>query len=204
MELRPVTGGALRDWYDQELTQAFPPNECKPLADIKALMDQGRYEVWGLFDGDTLLGYATLWMEPGDKSCILLDYLGVTAARRNGGLGGQIVRMLVEQLAGKSLLLIEAERPVEGDDLAENALRQRRLRFYERCGFVPAYDMATCGMRFTTFLPELPADLAPVMALHRAIYGPDRTDVKVPLGPDELPPGPPAWMEKGETEWSVC
>ena len=85
MELRPVTGGALRDWYDQELTQAFPPNECKPLADIKALMDQGRYEVWGLFDGETLLGYATLWMEPGDKSCILLDYLGVTAARRKSG-----------------------------------------------------------------------------------------------------------------------
>lgn len=199
MELRRLTDRELIPWYEQELTEAFPPNERKPFGDILALMDQGRYEVWGLFDGDTLLGYATLWMEPADKSCILLDYLGVTAARRNRGLGGQIVRMLVEQLAGKSLLLIEAERPVEGDDLAENALRQRRLRFYERCGFVPAYDMATCGMRFTTFLPELPADLAPVMALHRAIYGPARTDVKVPLGPDELPPGPPGWMRKGES-----
>lgn len=200
MELRPVAGSILQDWYDRELTQAFPPNERKPLADIKALMDQGRYEVWGLFDGETLLGYATLWMEPADRSCILLDYLGVTAARRNGGLGGQIVRMLTDQLAGKSLLLIEAERPVEGDDPAENALRRRRLAFYERCGFVPAYDMATCGMRFTTFLPHMPADLAPVMALHRAIYGPARTDVKVPLGPDESPPGPPEWMNEGENQ----
>lgn len=199
MDLRRLTGRELIPWYEQELTEAFPPNECKPFGDILALVDQGRYEVWGLFDGDALLGYATLWMEPADKSCILLDYLGVTAARRNGGLGGQIVRMLAEQLAGKSMLLIEAERPVEGDAPAENALRQRRLRFYERCGFVPAYDMATCGMRFTTFLPELPADLAPVMALHRAIYGPARTDVKVPLGPDELPPGPPGWMKKGES-----
>ena len=197
MELRQLTGGELVPWYEQELTQAFPPNERKPLADIRALMDQGRYEVWGLFEGDALLGYATLWMEPADKRCILLDYLGVTAARRNGGLGGQIVRMLAEGLAGKSLLLIEAEQPVEGDDPAENALRQRRLRFYERCGFVPAYDMATCGMRFTTFLPELPADLAPVMAAHRAIYGPARTDVKVPLGPEESPPGPPGWMKEG-------
>ena len=197
MELRPVTGKALEDWYVRELSEAFPPNERKPLADIRALMDQGRYEVWGLFEGDALLGYATLWMEPADKRCILLDYLGVTAARRNGGLGGQIVRMLAEGLAGKSLLLIEAEQPVEGDDPAENALRQRRLRFYERCGFVPAYDMATCGMRFTTFLPELPADLAPVMAAHRAIYGPARTDVKVPLGPEESPPGPPGWMKEG-------
>ena len=155
--------------------------------------------MWGLFEGEALLGYATLWMEPADKSCILLDYLGVTAARRNGGLGRRIVTMLAEQLAGKSMLLIEAERPVEGDDPVENGLRRRRLAFYERCGFVPAYDMATCGMRFTTFLPEIPADLAPVMALHKAIYGPARTDVKVPLGLDELPPGPPGWMKEGES-----
>ena len=199
MELRPVTGKALEDWYDRELCEAFPPNERKPLPDIRTLMAAGRYEVWGLFDGEILLGYATLWMEPADKSCILLDYLGVTAARRNGGLGQKIVRMLAERLEGKSLLLIEAERPVEGDDPAENNLRRRRLAFYERCGFVPAYDMATCGMRFATFLPCLPQNLAPVMALHRAIYGPLRTDVKVPLGPDEMPPGPPAWMKEGES-----
>ncbi|WP_130868661.1 GNAT family N-acetyltransferase [Intestinimonas massiliensis (ex Afouda et al. 2020)] len=199
MELRPVTGKALEDWYDRELSEAFPPNERKPLPDIRALMDAGRYEVWGLFDGDTMLGYATLWMEPTDKSCILLDYLGVTAARRNGGLGQKIVRMLAEQMEGKSLLLIEAERPVEGGDPAENNLRRRRLAFYERCGFVPAYDMATCGMRFATFLPYLPQDLTPVMALHRAIYGPERTDVKVPLEVGELPPGPPAWMKEGES-----
>ena len=195
MELRRLTDGELAPWYETELTEAFPPNERKPLEDIRALMDQGRYEVWGLFEGEVLLGYATLWMEPADKSCILLDYLGVTAARRNGGLGQNILRMLAERLAGKSLLLIEAERPVEGDDPAENAIRQRRLRFYERCGFVPAYDMATCGMRFTTFLPHMPEDLAPVMALHKAIYGPARTDVKVPLGPKEVPPGPPGWMK---------
>lgn len=194
MELRPIPASGLEAWYREELTRAFPPNECKPLDKIRALMDQGRYEVWGLFEGETLLGYATLWMDPEDKRCILLDYLGITAARRNGGLGQRVVRMLADRLGGRSLLLIEAERPVEGDDQAENALRQRRLAFYERCGFLPAYDMATCGMRFTTFLPCLPDDLGPVMALHRAIYGPERTDVRVPLGPDELPPGPPAWM----------
>ena len=97
MELRPITGKALEDWYVRELSEAFPPNERKPLPDIRALMAAGRYEVWGLFDGETLLGYATLWMEPTDKSCILLDYLGVTAARRNGGLGGRIVRMLADR-----------------------------------------------------------------------------------------------------------
>ena len=195
MELRPVTGAALEAWYREELTEAFPPNERKPLADIRTLMDQGRYEVWGLFEEESLLGYATLWMEPAHRSCILLDYLGVSAPRRNGGLGRELLRRLTEKLARESLLLIEAECPVEGGDPGENTVRQRRLRFYKRCGFVPAYDMATCGMRFTTFLPYPPKDLAPVMAAHRAIYGPVRTDVKVPLGPEEAPPVPPYWME---------
>lgn len=195
MELRQLPEEGLLPWYERELTEAFPPNERKPLADILALIHQGRYQVWGLFQEEKLLGYATLWMEPTDQSCILLDYLGVAAAQRNGGLGQKLVRMLAERLAGSSLLLIEAECPVEGDDPAENTLRQRRQAFYQRCGFVPAYDMATCGMRFTTFLPDLPEDLAPVIAAHRAIYGPARTDVKVPLGPDEPPPGPPEWMK---------
>ena len=128
MELRQLPEEALLPWYERELTEAFPPNERKPLADILALIHQGRYQVWGLFQEEKLLGYATLWMEPTDQSCILLDYLGVTAAQRNGGLGQKIVRMLAERLAGRSLLLIEAECPVEGDDPAENTLRQRRQR----------------------------------------------------------------------------
>ena len=194
MELRQIAGEGLESWYHRELREAFPPNECKPLNDIRALVAAGRYEVWGLFEGEALLGYATLWMDPADTRCILLDYLGVTAARRNGGLGRRIVGMLTEQLGDRSLLLIEAECPVEGDGLEENAIRRRRLRFYERCGFVPASDMATCGLRFTTLLPSLPEDLGLVMDLHRAIYGPERTDVRIPLGPDETPPGPPAWM----------
>lgn len=198
MELRRIPTSRWEPWYQNELCEAFPPNERKPLATMLSLAAEGRYELLGLFDGEALLGYATLWSDPEWPGYVMLDYLGVTAARRNGGLGGRIVRMLAEQLEGKSLLLIEAERPVEGDDPAENTIRQRRLAFYERCGFVPAYDMATCGMRFTTFLPYLPQDLTPVMALHRAIYGPERTDVKVPLGPDEAPPGPPAWMKEGE------
>ena len=32
------------------------------------------------------------------------------------------------------------------------------------------------------------------MAAHRAIYGPGRPDVKIPLGPGETPE-PPYWMK---------
>ena len=54
MELRPIAD--LEQWYARELTEAFPPNERKPLAEIRALLEAGRYEALGLYDGAALLG----------------------------------------------------------------------------------------------------------------------------------------------------
>ena len=187
MELRPIE--QVKAWYDSELCEAFPPNERKPLSAIQALMGQGRYQLWGLYEGKDLLGYATLWLEPSAPSCLLLDYLGVTATLRNRGLGGEILRLLAERCAGRACILAEAECPVDGAEEAENALRLRRLAFYERCGFRPAYEMATCGMRFRTLIAgPFPSDLSKTMQTHKAIYGHDRIDVVIPLPPGESPP----------------
>lgn len=195
MELRLMNEMEIQRWYVTELAEAFPPNERKPLEEIMDLHEAGRYDIHGLFDGGAMLGYATLWMEPSDPAYILLDYLGVTAARRNGGLGGEILRRVVSAYQGRSKVLMEAEQPVPGGDEAENGIRRRRIAFYERSGFTPLYDMATCGMRFLALVGgEAPADLAPVMAAHRAIYGPERTDVRVPLPPGATPK-PPHWMK---------
>ena len=83
MELRPIPARDWADWYTQELCASFPACECKPLEAIRALAAEGRYELLGLYDGAALLGYATLWSTPEWPDYVLLDYLGVTAARRN-------------------------------------------------------------------------------------------------------------------------
>ena len=92
-------------------------------------------------------------------------------------------------------LILESEAPVPGGSPAENELRRRRIAFYARNGFQPVYEMATCGMRWQAMLwGPPPRDLTAVMAAHRALYGPERTDVKVPLAPDEVPERP-YWMK---------
>ena len=92
-------------------------------------------------------------------------------------------------------LVLESEAPVPGGSPAENELRRRRIAFYARNGFQPVYEMATCGMRWQAMLwGPPPRDLTAVMAAHRALYGPERTDVKVPLAPDEVPERP-YWMK---------
>ena len=191
-EFRPMTREEICGWYGSELCEAFAENERKPLADIFALIEEGRYELWGLFEQKRLLGYAALWKRAGIP-LVLLDYLGVSAALRSGGIGSRLLTLLKEQ--GRPIVT-EAELPVEGDGAEENQIRVRRIGFYRRNGFEPAHEMATCGMRWQALLAGAEELALPdVMAWHRALYGPERTDVQVPLERGETPEMP-YWMRR--------
>lgn len=190
MIFRTMTAHEITQWYTAELTTAFIPQECKPLPDILRLIGEGRYEIWGLFDDSRLLGYACLWKSP-DIKLVLLDYLGVTAARRNEGLGSYLLQLLRAQ--GRPLVT-ESELEVTGDTAEENAIRRRRIAFYARNGFTAAYPMATCGMAWQAMVCAPGMSKEEVIVQHRALYGPGRTDVVVPLGEDEKPKLP-YWMK---------
>lgn len=192
MKFRPMNQQEIRGWYGREFTSTFPPNEQKPLALILELAAKGQYTLLGLYDGASLLGYASLQTHPDFPNHVLLDYLGVTAQRRNGGLGAQILSHLEGQFRGTAHVIVEAESPVPGGDAAENRLRARRIGFYERCGCQRVYEMGACGIRCQALSLGDPGDLDIFMAAHRAIYGPLRSDITIPLGPDETP-APACW-----------
>lgn len=200
--LRPMNDNEIQYWYKAELEAAFDPQERKPLPDIFRLRDAGCYDLLGLFgrgaekDAEQMLGYATIWKSPSIE-LMLLDYLGVSSMLRNNGLGSYILNSLKEYYHGRRII-VESELPIPGGDPKENSIRERRIAFYQRNGFVPVYEMATCGLRWQALLlgvvPEHGSDeMAAIMAEHKALYGPLRTDVKVPLGLDEIPTMP-YWM----------
>lgn len=193
MEFRKMREDELQNWYDRELCEAFPPHERKPLPVIRELMASGCYTLWGLYDGGTLLGYSALWA-PGEgaqqgTAYVVLDYLGVTAARRNAGIGAQILARLGER---GIRVIIESECPSPGVDEVENKIRARRIGFYERAGYQGRYEMAACGSRFVAMTAGGPEDVPAMLAAHRAVYGARRPDVKIPLEPGEAPP-PAFW-----------
>ena len=167
MNFRLLTAEEYPRWYHDQLSEAFVPQERKPLPDILRLLEEGRYEVWGLFDEDELLSYAALWKN------------------------ATIPLVLLEQ-QGRPLVA-EAEFPVPGGSDAENALRLRRIQFYIRNGFTPAYIMSTCGMVWQALLCGTVEPLENIMAQHKTLYGDVRTDVVIPL-PEGQTPQPPYWM----------
>lgn len=196
MDFRSLDQQEIRGWYEREFIQTFPPYEQKPLALILELSAGGLYTVLGLYDGGSLLGYACLQTHPDYPAYVLLDYLGVTAQRRNEGLGARILSLLSERFQGHVHVIVEAESPIPGEEGAENRLRARRIGFYERCGCRRVYEMGACGVRCQALTLGEAGDPGPLMEAHRAIYGSGRPDITIPLGPGEIP-APAHWGRDG-------
>lgn len=170
MKLRILTPEELSLLYHTELTRAFPPAELKPLKSMEDLRRRGCYEPLGLFEGEALLGYALMWLEPGVPFA-LLDHLGTVEGRRNGGLGARTLSLLADYYASYRGIFGEAEGP-HSPDPEEAALQRRRLGFYRRNGFrYGGYDCALFGVHYQALIRGRD-DVTPeeLLAAHRAIY----------------------------------
>jgi GNAT superfamily N-acetyltransferase len=133
---RPADDAAARRIYEE----SFPPSLRAPW---KALVDHRldeRFVVLADTDG-TPVGI-TLIRRLGDTDMAFVRYLAVDPARRDQGLGSQLVAHLRELLrdGGVGVLLLDVEKPVDAH--AEDD--RRRIAFYQRCGLdlldVPDYS----------------------------------------------------------------
>lgn len=191
MKLRILTPEELKTIYETDLTVAFPPAELKPLTAMEQMRENGAYDPLVLEDGDgSMLGYILLWKHMGGRY-ILIDYLCVPAGRRNGGIGGAILRAAQEYYPADTVFIGESEAPT-GDPDADRMIL-RRLGFYARNGAKTlGYDCALFGVHYKTicWANVMPGE-AEIMRAHQEIYlqqfGREKYDrfVQIPLHPGE-------------------
>ena len=202
MNFRLLTAKEYPRWYHDQLSEAFVPQERKPLPDILRLLEEGRYEVWGLFDEDELLSYAALWKNA-TIPLVLLDYLGTIEGRRSQGLGTIMLDLLAGYYKDYRGIFGEAEAPEGGSPEGEE-LRRRRLGFYLRNGFrYGGYDCALFGVHYQTLIRGR-EDVTPgeLLAVHQKIYSGhmpkqvyDRF-IQIPLLPGQRPNSMGDWVEE--------
>ena len=188
MELRIPTLEEVRDFYNRDIKEAFPPAELKPLAAIEEMCANGWYKPYCLYDDDGMgpIGCAFLWL--GHPGWAILDYLCVNAGWRNDGFGGEILRMLHE-MEPEMVIFGEAEAPVHAPD---PAMAERRLGFYARCGLRTAgYDTEMFGVHYKTlYIADREVEDEEMLAEHQFIYrhefSPDKYEryIRIPYDPE--------------------
>jgi len=174
LEMRLPTAEQLAAVYQRDLLPSFPPAELKPLREMERETACGEYRPWCLFDGDEIVGEGFVWTHvPGFA---LFDYLCVTPARRNDGLGSAVIQKLLEAERG-SVLFGESEIPRYASD---PAMAERRLAFYRRNGARQAgYDTCVFGVPYhTLFWAEREVADEEMCAAHAANY---RSSLPAPM-----------------------
>lgn len=201
MTLRELDLEELKWLHAHELSEAFPPEELKPYAAMEKLHATGLYHPVGAWEGEALVGYALLWESPGGQY-VLIDYLGVTASRRNGGLGGEILRLLREEFRDWDGIIVESEAPDGG---AHDPMRRRRMDFYRRSGYTFLdYDCVLFGVHYAVCLcsPNGKGTPEGTLAAHQALYRRQFTRlaydryIQIPRDPDHPLDPPESWAEQ--------
>ena len=135
MQIKTMDIDEIREIYYTNMVHEFPPEELKPFSAIDRLLQRDMYLCFGLYDGDTLQGYAFLVTEPGNAR-LLLDYYVVLEEYRDRGMGTRFMTLLREACATYAAILVEVENPDYAENDEQLTAQKRRVSFYERNGFM--------------------------------------------------------------------
>ncbi|BES65463.1 GNAT family N-acetyltransferase [Gottschalkiaceae bacterium SANA] len=114
-----------RYWEESwEIYQSnFPSGERRLLEDHKRALEDDRYHCMAILEDNQVAGILFYWKLP---HFTFAEYLAIGEASKGQGIGSEVVSRLKEQ-AGR--LILEIDPP-------EDEIAVRRLRFYQREGFV--------------------------------------------------------------------
>ena len=133
---KSLTREEITDTYNKHLKNDFPKDELKPLSRILFSLDKEQYICYGIFNNETLCGYAYFAsiIEDG-KIYYLLDYFATVEEFRGQGIGSEFLKLLYDKVSDVEMVLCEAETPDDttGD---EYNIRKRRIAFYLNNNFI--------------------------------------------------------------------
>ena len=152
--------------YQTRMKNDFVRNELKPLSSIRRAWKKNSYDCYGLFDGDEILGYA-FFVRLGNN--LLFDYLAIAEKYRDSGLGSIFLRQLADCLADADCVVGEVEDPEQADDADIRALRERRLQFYLRNGYLKT-DLTSTVFGVNYWILEIPVAKSHTTEELRAVY----------------------------------
>ena len=133
LQIKLLDKAERKNIYKQHMKQDFPKNELRPLHGIEALVNQGVYYTYGIFEKDSLIAYAYFWEEK-EREILLFDYFAVVSNLRNHGYGTEAMKAILHLCENKRGVILETENPEKAESNEERETRIRRISFYKKCG----------------------------------------------------------------------
>ncbi len=130
-QIKQLTKDELIHLYANIAIHHFPKDEYKPVSAVERLYDQNIYSAYGLFEQDSLVGYA-LFVDMPDNDSLLLDYFAILEEYRSQGVGSIFLTQLRDAFPNRKGIFIESEDPDFAHDEADKKVRKKRLSFYEK------------------------------------------------------------------------
>lgn len=176
--------------YQTYMRKDFPSDELKPLSHITRSMNAGYGFSLGMYEGETLAGYAVFILCE-ETRCALLDYFAILKDRRGGGLGHRAFSLFEayfrENLPGVDGIYIESERISAAENDKQRLIRERRIAFYLSCGCeMTAFRSVLFGVDYSILYRPvgeqgLAASLTALDVLYKKMFKPEHYDRFVSL-----------------------
>ena len=125
-----------------EMEKSFIRDEIRDRDEALDTLNDEKYSIYHVVDGDTRVGFMTVWELSGFA---FLEHFVTYEFFRNKGYGHRALSLLKEKFES---IILEAEPPHED-------IQKRRISFYERNGFIkndfpyiqPPYRASDTGVR---------------------------------------------------------
>ncbi|MFA9466714.1 MAG: GNAT family N-acetyltransferase [Velocimicrobium sp.] len=135
MEMNQLNIEQRKNIYEEHLVKDFHKDEVKSHERIETLISHDKYMCFGFFEQNQQMGYAYFAKESKGES-YLLDYLVVFKEYRSQGVGSLCLDLIKKKLKEEGkLLLAEVENPSFASTMEEEAMRKKRVHFYQKNGF---------------------------------------------------------------------
>lgn len=106
------------------MESSFPPEERRTRAGQESLLENSYYQLYGYKKEGETVAFFAVWRF---AEFLYVEHFAVAESERNGGIGAGLLQELLKLHGMPTVLEVE---PPEGE------LPHRRIRFYERNGFV--------------------------------------------------------------------
>jgi GNAT superfamily N-acetyltransferase len=101
----------------------FPSGEQRSLADHKRALEDDRYHCMAILEDNQVAGILFYWKLP---PFVFAEHLAIGEALKGQGIGSEVLSVLKQQVGR---LILEIDPP-------EDKVAVRRMRFYQREGFI--------------------------------------------------------------------